>query len=931
MEKIEWYYRLLNIKRGELKPVLMLMLFSFFVGLSLSFYFTASNAIFLKHFPSRIISLSYMASGVVVYLAWLILSKLDRRLSVPQQLALKFVFVFATVLIISMWVWIYDTPAAAFVMFTWVRVVVYITLITFWGMAGKLFNIRQGKRVFGLIGIGEVVSILIGYFSIPFILNVLKAKDLLFLSSGGLLICLLIAVLILKTFYAQLSDSGLPEGPGGEKTRAKDLNYRKLLKKPYFRFISVMAFLPIFGYLFVDFLFLDQTKQEFANNPEMISRFLGLFLGFTAFIELIFKFFSGRFLNRYGLKPSLIALPAILLFSIVLAAFFGTLYGTLGLFFALIAFARLFERAIRGSIYEPAFQLLYQPVREDQRLVFQNQIEGIPKALGTVLTGGVIFLLASIKGLNLVYFNYFFILVLIAWIWVAVNMYTEYRSMIRAKLAGMRIVPAIADGKAAEDKGFLSEGDSVNMAFSFEELSAMTNSADAGQRLLAAEQLAFTGRYNAFKLLQILLKDHEPAVKKAALISAGRVKRFELWSSIIENIASPAYGNTAAVATIYIGETMLQAVDHHFGRIEADKECFLRIIRIYREIGGEQAIRLLRTRINHPDKDIRYHILLALSELEYKASAAEIPAIKQTIDEMAEAMVWCIASWYDVDTNNGQNPLQRALQQEIDEKKENIFLLLSLIYDSSTILHIRENIEGKDSKARMYALEVCDMTVSPDIKDLVLPLFDDIGQKEKLEKFNQRYPQQELGIQGRLIDIINKDYGKISKWTKACAFEMMRFIDTTEDPKLQQVLAANVVNPDALISEAASCEMNRRSPRGFHDLLLKLENSNQYFPYELRRGVEQCDEPGAMLLEKVRLLKSTPLLQEIPEQNLAGIAMHCYTRPGLHDQSFVLKKDLKALLWINEETLKEFLLGLKISIPANEIQHKLILMNDNKI
>ncbi len=86
--------------------------------------------------------------------------------------------------------------------------------------------------------------------------------------------------------------------------------------------ISLMALLPIFGYLFVDFLFLAQTKNEFANNPETIAGFFGVFLGFVAIIELVFKLISGRFLNKYGLKPSLISLPLILLSGVLMAASF---------------------------------------------------------------------------------------------------------------------------------------------------------------------------------------------------------------------------------------------------------------------------------------------------------------------------------------------------------------------------------------------------------------------------------------------------------------------------------------------------------------------------------------------------------------------------------------------------------------------------------
>ena len=436
MAALKWFVKIFNIRPEESRPVLYLMIFSFFVGLSMTFYFAASNAIFLKHFESWMISVSYMASGVIVWAAWFLLSRLDRHLSLSWQLIFKFLFVFITVTAISIGVWVYDQPWIVFIMFTWVRILVYITVVTFWGLAGKLFNIRQGKRIFALLGIGEVISIIIGYFSVPLLLKFLKAPDLLFLSSGSLLVCLVFVFTILKAFRTELSES-TPSKSATASREKTDLSYWTLVKKPYFLLISLMALLPIFGYLFVDFLFLAQTKTEFANDTETIAGFFGIFLGFVAVIELVFKLISGRFLNKYGLKPSLVSLPVILFAGMLMAAVSASLYGTVGLFFAFIAMVRLFERSVRSAVYEPAFQLLYQPVPDGQRLIFQNQIEGIPKALGTVLTGAVILLFSTIHMFNLTHYSWIFILVLGLWIWAAFKMYDQYRNMLKTKLGEM--------------------------------------------------------------------------------------------------------------------------------------------------------------------------------------------------------------------------------------------------------------------------------------------------------------------------------------------------------------------------------------------------------------------------------------------------------------------------------------------------------------
>lgn len=943
--------KLLNIREEEAKPVFLLMLFSFFIGLSLTFYFTASNAIFLKHFPSRMISFSYISSGIVVYLAWWLLSRIDRKLTLSNQILIKIFFVFITVLAISLGVWIYDTAWLAFTMFTWVRVLVYITLVTFWGLAGKIFNIRQGKRIFGLIGVGEVISIIIGYFSVPLILHFLKAADLLFLSSSALLVCLILVIIILRQFREQLGSKETHSSPG-ENRQKPEWSYWSLLRQPYFRLISIMAFLPIFGYLFVDFLFLAQTKREFANNPETIARFFGIFLGFVAIVELIFKLISGRLLNKYGLKPSLLSLPLILAFSVLLAAFFGTIYGTVGLFFAFIAFARLFERAVRGAMYEPAFQLLYQPVPNEQRLVFQNQIEGIPKALGTVITGAAILLLSSFSIFTLVHFNYFFLLVLGSWIWIAFLMYNEYRNLLKKKLSEVReeehtgtdeevwlirqhfsstdvlafrkvyklyykvapisiekslefifpeasaevkkeILKNITDDQIISCQGWISrmirdgsfsdlkeelartlhdlkEGE--NLPFDF--LSDLSKSSDAETRARVARLLGYSGRYNTYKLLINLLRDHDPLVKKAAIISSGMIRRYELWPFLIENLNVKEFSYAASLAIRMVGDPILNEVDHQFTKIGEHLHSLIRIIRVYEDIGGDKAIKILRSKIAYPDPEVRFQVLLSLSNLEYHATFSEVPYIRQTIEESVDTIVWIMAAMVDIGGSEETFELQNALLQEMEEKKENIFLLLSLIYEAKTIRHIRENIESPDLKAKIYALEICDMTVSEDIKEFFLPLFEDVSIHERLHRFRFLFPQQKLDRDERLFDIINKDFSRINRWTKSCALNLLISSGETYRDAVDNLLAAQLIHADPLISETAGWVLYQRNPEYFSELLNKFEN---WESLKLSPGIKELRtkyfKPESLLFNTIRRLKNMPLFAPVHEANLINLAL----------------------------------------------------------
>ena len=946
MAALKWFVKAFNIRPDESRPVLYLMVFSFFVGLSMTFYFAASNAIFLKHFESWMISVSYMASGVIVWAAWWLLSRLDRRLTLGWQLIVKFLFVFVTVTAISIGVWLYDHPWLAFIMFTWVRVLVYITVVTFWGLAGKLFNLRQGKRIFALLGIGEVISIIIGYFSVPLLLKFLKAPDLLFLSSGSLLVCLVIVFVILRVFNTELT--GNKPASSTPASRAKtDLNYWKLVKKPYFLLISLMALLPIFGYLFVDFLFLAQTKTEFANDTETIAGFFGIFLGFVAVIELVFKLISGRFLNKYGLKPSLVSLPVILFAGMLMAAVSGSLYGTVGLFFAFIAMVRLFERSVRSAVYEPAFQLLYQPVPSDQRLIFQNQIEGIPKASGTVITGAVILLFSTIHTFNLIHYSWIFIVVLTLWIWAAFKMYDQYRTMLKTKLNELeaennnqadpvkelvmqslmhtrseqfdkvfsiietiyplqtekaipdavisssasnrlKILQKIRKGHLVSALPFLKtysgtrQQDELTADLSqtineledqgrhaFGNILRLCRSACSDDRRYAACMLGSSGKYNTYKLLISLMHDPDALVRRAAIRSGGKAKRIEFWPSMIENLAERRFAISARIGLQQIGEPVLAELDRIFEKSGGGLYTRMQIISIFESVGGPKAVKFLRPKLFHHDKEVRMLILSALGRLGYRASIRESTGIKSMIEETIENILWIQASLLDISKAQNANALQFALLDQLEEDKQTIFMLLSLLYDSKTMHHIMEHIESKDMNAKVYAFEIGDILIGEELKQIVFPLFEDITMQERLLRLENKFLQEKLDPVDRMFDILNRDLSKTKVWVKARVIELMGELQTNRTEEIKVILAACLSHPHELIVELAARTLAKLDKPFFFQLLGRLKKNGSPLLFKVADYYSASgSEQGFLLYDKIQAIKNMDLFFDIPENVL---------------------------------------------------------------
>ncbi len=934
---------LFNIKSGESRPIGFLMLFSFFMGAAIAFFYTAATTLLLADYETSVLPMAYILSGLLGYFIWFLSSRLEKRYSFSNLMFIYLGFLILSVLFFVVGVSYFHSPWVSFVMFIWIRVVVFGTAIIFWGVAARLFNLRQGKRIFGLISSGEVLSQIIGFLSIPLLMQVFTTSNLVFIAFLNLLLCLLILYLITRNFAEKLSSI-----PQKKRKAISGQNKRPSInKQKYFYLLFTLALLPMFSIYYVDYIFLGQTKIEFPDQA-LLASFLGLFLGFVALTEFVLKtFVSGHLISKYGIKLGLIALPVSLLFSTVFASIAGSIYGTTALFFSFVLMSKLLERAVRSSINDPSFQILYQPIPVDYRLYYQSRIEGIPKALGNLAAGIILLIFTSLGFLNLVHFNYFFVLILLFWISIATKQYQEYRSTLKKIISEEKTHKSKVNGRASnleiltttlinsdykyfkqifhffnksesaqlssameyllkkspdslikailneiqqqkmvqliklleelqKQKRFKSHKNAITECLNtfahirglrYEALSELTKSGDPEKKILAINLLAQSGRYNTFKLVIELLQDSDVKVRKAALLAAGTIKRHELWIRIIDHLLIPEYQREAISAIEGMGDSLLDELESLFGRLTENIEVRIEIIKLYEKLGGTKVIQFLKNKINYPEKEIRYQALLSLSRLEYNATLPEQAHIKQVIKDELSVIIWIMAAFIDLEGCKDGHHILKALEYEIACKKEDIFLLLSLLYDSKTIKHVQEKIESRDKDSRVYALEIIDMMVTPDIKERIIPIMDDLSYKECIQQYLYLFPQQKQSIEDRLCSIINKDYTKINPWTKACSLNMLAEYpgETTE-----QICAANILNPNRILMELAVKQLFELNSQRYIDntLNLPIEQKQEYIFKLLQRG--ELSE-GFFLFNRILAFKNTTIFKDIPETELINI------------------------------------------------------------
>ena len=153
------FRKLLNIQPGEGIPVLILFTYSFFLVSTVIAGKTARDTYFLTRFDRSYLSLMYVAVAIVTAITVAVSTRLSKRISLIPITVGSGVFFALTLLLIRLNLRGWVIPF----LYVWIEVVITMMFSQYWILAGILFNSRQAKRLFGVIGSGSpIAGIVIG-------------------------------------------------------------------------------------------------------------------------------------------------------------------------------------------------------------------------------------------------------------------------------------------------------------------------------------------------------------------------------------------------------------------------------------------------------------------------------------------------------------------------------------------------------------------------------------------------------------------------------------------------------------------------------------------------------------------------------------------------------------------------------------------------
>ena len=323
------------------------------------------------------------------------------------------------------------------------------------------------------------------------------------------------------------------------------------------------------------------------------------------------------------------------------------------------------------------------------------------------------------------------------------------------------------------------------------------------------------------------------------------------------------------------GEAAFHTVDTAFYKTGQYHATMIRIIQVLGRIGGRGATELLWKKIDFPDRKIVSQLLLSLSYIGFVARDFQAARIKIAVEGEIGDIAWNIKSSQEIpDESHIDHLIREAMVEEDVKNYDNIFMLLGMIYDPQSVLLAKENIQNGTTESITFAVEMMDIFVEEELKPKLIPVMDELKIQERLVKLQNHYPPEDFdSYEDLLLQIINRDYNRINRYTKALA--MYRFSQLSNHVTAD--LIANLFNPDPLLLQTAAFVMYNINKESYHEHtkrlrpITKKELDKAILPPVFRHEDEEYHQK-LLLIERVIELKKIEIFRRIPGELITYMA-----------------------------------------------------------
>jgi len=302
--------------------------------------------------------------------------------------------------------------------YLWLGIFNMLVVSNFWSFVTDLYTQDQGKRLFGVIGLGGSIGAILGALIPRLPLHQLVGtQQLMLIASAGLVLSTVIYRIIDRRERMDRDPSGLVAVIKAEAVQpvGREGGFRLVVRDRYLRLVAltvlVATIINTVGEYVVGRMVQDASRVA-ADPGAFISEFYSGYYGVVNIVSAVLQgLLVSRLLARLGVRRSLFVMPIIVVGGWFAFAMVGSL--------ATIRITKTAENSVDYSLHNMVRQALYLPTSRESKYKAKAAIDTFFVRMGDVVAAlGIVFVVVNVLHLGVHALAVFNLVLAAVWLWL---------------------------------------------------------------------------------------------------------------------------------------------------------------------------------------------------------------------------------------------------------------------------------------------------------------------------------------------------------------------------------------------------------------------------------------------------------------------------------------------------------------------------------
>ncbi|UCD52745.1 MAG: hypothetical protein JSW27_08925, partial [Phycisphaerales bacterium] len=425
-----WLRGLIDIRREERNQTAAMFTYIFLVIAVLIVVKSVRASLFLQKFGAESLPYVYLLIAGVAGTIATLYQRFAKKIAIHRLIVATVVLVISNLVlfrIIAGTQW----PPLAYVFYVWVAVYSILATAQFWMLANYIYDPRQAKRLFPILGVGATLGGIAGGYITQFSAKVVGTENLLFVGAAMLGSCVPLALYLARSQAQTIRDAARVRRFKDSSAEKVAGGFRLIWESRYLKLVMGVIALSIVISTVVDNQF-SFVVQEHIPDKDAKTAFFGEFftwLGWAAFLTQFLL--TGRIVRRFGIGVAMAILPV--------ALFVGSGLFVLIPMLATGVLVKIADGAFRYTTHKASLELLFLPVPIGIKNKTKTFIDVFTDRFSKGIAAVIVLLVTTVLGFHYTILSW--VMMGLALVWIIVTVFTrrEYVGAFRDSLVRRRM------------------------------------------------------------------------------------------------------------------------------------------------------------------------------------------------------------------------------------------------------------------------------------------------------------------------------------------------------------------------------------------------------------------------------------------------------------------------------------------------------------